>query len=1206
MNKKLFLLLSISFLFFAELSGQVKNLGIPFIKNYTPEDYNGSTQNWSVIQDNRGVMYFGNGDGILTFDGLSWKSISLPNKTVVRSFAKDKNGKIYVGGVDEFGYIASDSLGRTVFKSLLSKIPENKRTFKDIWRMFYVKDAIVLCTSSKIFVIGEKETQVFESKTGYHGGFSVYDKFYTREKEVGIEVLENGKLELIPDGAKFANERVYFMLPFDNGKILAGSRTLGLFLYDGKSFSNWYTSADDYLIKSSVYGALNIGADYIAITTIIDGVIIIDKMGKTIQHIDKERGLQDNTCYYMYLDKQSNLWLALGAGISYVEINSQFTFYDQRHKLEGKMYGAKLHNNTLYAGGEPNLLCKEWLEYENPLLPTNFKLIDKTGGQTWQLKEIDGNLFSTHSLGIFYLNNSEATKIKVNDLNTWILVPVHGKPEYVVAGTNEGLFLLEKNGTSFNIKHKIKGLNADCRYIEVDEIGNWWLSGASKGIHKFRLNGACDSVFKSKVYDAKKGLPSDNNNIVHKVGKHIIAATQKNFYYYSFNDDKFLPFEPFNKHLTKNVKVQIIGKQQNGNVWFVDDDIMGVFVLQNDGSYQAVTKPFMEISKIGSVSQVNEIDDKNLIISHSRGIIHYDPSFSKQFDLPSNTLIRSVENVVNDSVIFGGNYPFNADTFTLQQPMNTIQTLKYQSNSLRFEFASTFYESPERTEYQYKLEGFDKDWSNWSKDTKKEYTKLSEGKYTFKVRSRNVYLTQGNEAAYSFRISPPWYRTIFAYIFYVLLFAFVLYFGIKRYTKSLKEANIRLERIVQERTSEIVKQKEELAAQAVELEKLSIVASETDNAVLIFDKDLNLEWVNAGFTNLYEYTKEEFVKIHSPNIIDTSANDNIKDIINKCIQSHTSISYEVANVTKSGKKIWVQTTLNPILDKDKNIRKMIAVESDITKMKEAEAEIFQQNQQIKASIRYALTIQRAILPIKEEMDKYFQNFIIYRPKDIVSGDFYWFSNICREVNTDCNNTEYIFIAAVDCTGHGVPGAFMSMVGNRLLNEIVNEKKILEPAQVLDNLNLGISKALHQNITDNNDGMDICFCRIESSENENKILFSGAKLPVFYHRFGSDEVIRLKGDSKRIGGVRVRRVESIFTNKELILNKKDMLFLATDGMIDQNDSERKRFGTAKYMQTILQNIDKPLEDMKVSFEIALDKFQLDEQQRDDITVIGIKF
>ncbi len=270
------------------------------------------------------------------------------------------------------------------------------------------------------------------------------------------------------------------------------------------------------------------------------------------------------------------------------------------------------------------------------------------------------------------------------------------------------------------------------------------------------------------------------------------------------------------------------------------------------------------------------------------------------------------------------------------------------------------------------------------------------------------------------------------------------------------------------------------------------------------------------------------------------------------------------------------------------------------KVKDRTAKVVEQNKAIKSSINYAKTIQNAILPFKTSIDEYLETFILYRPKDIVSGDFYWFTHV-PEKNGYSAKT---FIAAIDCTGHGVPGAFMSMIGTQLLNKIVNEDKITNPAKILSLLNDGVITSLKQKETNNSDGMDVCFCRIEQAE-KTKLIFSGAKRDLTYYNADKDCLELIKGERKSIGGVESKRSEAEFKNIELNLSKGDILYLTTDGFVDQNNIERKRIGHKGLIKILEENLEKPLNVQKEILEKALDKWQKGTKQRDDITVVGIK-
>jgi len=278
------------------------------------------------------------------------------------------------------------------------------------------------------------------------------------------------------------------------------------------------------------------------------------------------------------------------------------------------------------------------------------------------------------------------------------------------------------------------------------------------------------------------------------------------------------------------------------------------------------------------------------------------------------------------------------------------------------------------------------------------------------------------------------------------------------------------------------------------------------------------------------------------------------------------------------------------------------LESQKNALEEQNEKIELRNSQIRSSIRYAQTIQQAILPLQENIDKIAKNFIIYRPKDIVSGDFYWHSM----VPANGNELEKNFVATVDCTGHGVPGAFMSMIGSRLLSEIVNERKVYVPSQILELLDKEIKVALRQDRTDNNDGMDICLCLLEHIDgNKMKVTYSAAKRPLYYQTRASKDVLSVKGNIRSIGGYHTIMFRPDFEDHTIVLEKGDRLFLTTDGYVDQNDADRKRFGSSKFTNLIKVNSDTSLHELKKVLEKELDFFMQDVEQRDDISIICIE-
>ncbi|MDX2304285.1 MAG: two-component regulator propeller domain-containing protein [Microscillaceae bacterium] len=274
-------------------------------------------------------------------------------------------------------------------------------------------------------------------------------------------------------------------------------------------------------------------------------------------------------------------------------------------------------------------------------------------------------------------------------------------------------------------------------------------------------------------------------------------------------------------------------------------------------------------------------------------------------------------------------------------------------------------------------------------------------------------------------------------------------------------------------------------------------------------------------------------------------------------------------------------------------------QEEILAQKDAIQEINQtllrQNTMINKSIQAAKTIQEAILPFSERMKSTLQEyFVIYHPKDVVSGDFYWLQQIENKV----------FIAVADCTGHGVPGAFMSMIGSILLDKIIQVERIFEPNKILEDMHLQIKRALKQDSTHNNNGMDMALLVFEKiSDGNYKVVFAGAKRPLLYVKPEVGRMEILKGDRKSIGGIQNEKLP--FHNHEIILQEDSIIYLGTDGFEDQNDLKRRKFGEQKLIHLLEQNAFQDLHTQKNILENALSDHMTGTSQRDDILLIGFK-
>jgi len=261
--------------------------------------------------------------------------------------------------------------------------------------------------------------------------------------------------------------------------------------------------------------------------------------------------------------------------------------------------------------------------------------------------------------------------------------------------------------------------------------------------------------------------------------------------------------------------------------------------------------------------------------------------------------------------------------------------------------------------------------------------------------------------------------------------------------------------------------------------------------------------------------------------------------------------------------------------------------------------IEEKNKDIEDSINYAQRIQRSILPPDDDMRRAFKDyFVLYKPKAIISGDFYWMT----QVRTHTDGASLSVVAAVDCTGHGVPGALMSIVGNTLLNQTIKNPTINTPAQALDFINHELPKNLKQQEGETiRDGMDIVMCAIDY--NTNTMYFAGANNPVYIIRNG--ELTELKGDKQAVSGS-TDEVKKPFTNHTFQLQKNDLVYLITDGYADQFGGPKgKKFRSKQLRETLVKVHGLPLAEQRRRLDDVFEAWKGTLDQVDDVTIIGIK-
>lgn len=304
-------------------SPRTDEVGLPLIQNFSPKDYVAGSQNWAIVQDSRGVLYVGNGHGVLVYDGVRFRLVRTTKQTIVRSLAIDKNDRVYVGAVGELGYLEADNIGDLRFVSMVDQLPPAQREFADVWRTFSTPHGVYFHTKGWLVRFGQEMEQVWQPGDSFHLALDVDGRIFIRERQRGLLELANNELNLVPDGEQFANERIYAMLPWSSepGSVLIASRTRGLFVLDQDRIRPLPSTVEQQLIADQVYCGTMLPDGGFALGTINGGVYVFDSAGRFHRHYDRESGLSDSTIFALHQDGEGVLWLGLASGLARVVID---------------------------------------------------------------------------------------------------------------------------------------------------------------------------------------------------------------------------------------------------------------------------------------------------------------------------------------------------------------------------------------------------------------------------------------------------------------------------------------------------------------------------------------------------------------------------------------------------------------------------------------------------------------------------------------------------------------------------------------------------------------------------------------------------------------------------------------------------------------------------------------------------------------------
>ncbi len=971
----------------------------------------------SIIEDKKGNIWFGtNGGGACSYDGKVFTNYTeregLCNNSV-RGILEDKNGNIWFG-TNGSGLSKYDGKSFTTYS-------ENEGLSNNIvLSMFEDKEGNLW------FGVDEGGVNMFDGKTFKH-----YTEYQGLSNNSVLSILQDklGNLWFGTysggankfDGKTFtwfaekeglSNNYVKSMFEDNAGNLWMGTYGGGANRYDGKLFTH-YTGKEG-LGSNTVRSILEDKNGNIWFGTYGDGVISYD--GKNFTHYSEKEGLSSNYVKCILSDKNGNLWFGTdGGGVI---------------KYDGKTF----LNYTEEQG-----LCSDYI----------LSLLEDSNGNIWfgsdgeGASRFDGTSFTTFSETEGLSNNTVLCMLQDNcGSSIWFGTDGGGACRY--------------DGEFFKYYTKKQGLSNDyVKTIFEDHNGTIWFGTDGAGICYLDKAALCARQVDFMKFSEKEGL---SNNIITSIledeKNNLWVATQNGLNYIVQTKNKNTKDSA--EKVTYQIQIYTTASGLKANNFF-----------PNAALIDSKKNAWWGNGKALSTLDLNTFKLSDGVPSIQLNSIELEQTFVDFYALQDSLKSGHPMIVGTETKKSLGNVKFNglADFYNYPKDLE----LPYYINHITFHFSAIDWSAPDKLQYQYMLEGVDKEWGPLSTDNKALYSNLPCGDYTFKVKAIGVSEKWSNVLEYKFVIDPPWWKTWIAYFLYVIIAIAIIYLFINWRTAKLRAEQKKLEHLVAERTAEVVEQKE-----------------------LIEEKQ--------------------------------------KEIVD--------------------------------------------------------------------SINYAQRIQKALLASDQLLNTNLKNyFLFFKPKDIVSGDFYWASPLA--------NGNFALLTA-DSTGHGVPGAMMSMLNISCINEAINERKYTSPAQILNHARQRIIQSLAQDgsLEGGKDGMD---CSLVSFDLKNKKLsYASANNPVWIVRKGANgyELIDLKSDRMPVGKHEKDNVP--FNEQTIELQSGDMIYTLTDGFADQfGGAKGKKFKYKPLQDFLIAHVNDSLSDQRNGLEKAFESWRGNLEQVDDVCIIGVR-
>lgn len=783
-----------------------------FIVNFDKDLYGKGIQTWQIMPCDDQWVYFANKNGMVQFDGCTWSLFPMNNfldvRSVLPSVAKER---IYVGGVNEFGFYELGTDGALEYHCMSDTLEGDIRYLGNVWGIYEVDNMLYLQGDNRVVKHWDGRYAVVQMEGKIDCSNLIGGVLYVGTDN-GVWVLVGNAFLPLQGAEALKGKRIRGILPYREG-VLVVTAYDGLYYCDGYSMVPFITGAEDFIKDNEVFCAAKQG-DKIALGTIHKGVLLMDCRSGSLDYFNENNGLWNNTVLSLAFDENGNLWAGLDRGVSYISLNSSLTNLYSHPRSWGTGYTAAVEGGRLYLGTNRGLYYTDYPVELGDGVP-DIRPVQGSSGQVWKLCHIGTDLLCLHDRGIFLVEGTSLRRI-TDITGAWNCQLVEGREDLMYVGVYDGIYLMEKRDGQWSIKCKIKGISDSCRLFEQESCRVLWI-GNIDHVTRIALNDSLTEVVEYKEYYKDAGFPTERDVYVSEVEGKIYFATPCGIYRYDAAGDRMVSCAAMDSVLNGAAHYSRLMEWGNDRVISLSPYEICIASMSAGGRKDGeesmiipIRQSFMEV--VPGFETIIPLSDSLMIIPTEGGFAQFRiPAVGSKEGRRQTIRIKSMYlTYPKDSLVYTAN-------FLQAKPKPRVD---YAHNSVRFDYGIPFMEAINTPQYQYRLNGGR--WSDFTPVSAKEYSNLPHGNYTFEVRTT---FPDGTMSADSlpFSILPPWYFTVWAYGCYAVLVVLTLWAAYRwerrRVSREKQQALVEKDRQMHRMEQEYEEEKARQEKQIMLLEK---------------------------------------------------------------------------------------------------------------------------------------------------------------------------------------------------------------------------------------------------------------------------------------------------------------------------------------------------------------------------------------------------